>query len=287
MHNTIEYSKSYKASREFNEIRDVPESHYVCQWWIQQFDQIKVEKSSNTFIQFKKKHRDHIRWNDALLPFRRSGLWMTIKVVFHTILIKRLGHVGTIAYKLLITHFLTHIINKRHVSSTSTDLLVHCIRKILRRLNKIESLLSSIESNHMMEWFRYMKHEIQMKVDEVLPKPNLLNFIQMNEHWSQPLSLNTIKFNDPEIYQYSCLQLKAYLNNNNSNETCELFSGFRYNGIRTNFNDEDYIPSYNILITQMNYTIATCLTYIEIWVEFRLEQWINRPSPIINAKKSM
>ncbi|CAF3743066.1 unnamed protein product [Rotaria sp. Silwood1] len=284
MHNTIEYSKSYKASREFNEIRDVPESHYVCQWWIQQFDQIKVEKSSNTFIQFKKKHRDHIRWNDALLPFRRSGLWMTIKVVFHTILIKRLGHVGTIAYKLLITHFLTHIINKRHVSSTSTDLLVHCIRKILRRLNKIESLLSSIESNHMMEWFRYMKHEIQMKVDEVLPKPNLLNFIQMNEHWSQPLSLNTIKFNDPEIYQYSCLQLKAYLNNNNSNETCELFSGFRYNGIRTNFNDEDYIPSYNILIKQMNYTIATCLTYIEIWVEFRLEQWINRPSLIINAK---
>ena len=41
-------------------------------------------------VQFKKKHRDQIRRNNANLPFRRSGLWMTVKVVFHTILTKRL-----------------------------------------------------------------------------------------------------------------------------------------------------------------------------------------------------
>ena len=34
---TIEYSKSYKSFRTVEEERNVPESHYVCQWWIQQF----------------------------------------------------------------------------------------------------------------------------------------------------------------------------------------------------------------------------------------------------------
>lgn len=103
MSNTIEHPKSYKSKRQVDEIRDIPESHYVCQWWIQHFDGIKIEPNSNTYLEFKKKHRDQIRWNNALLPFRRSGLWMTIKVVLHNILIKRLGHIGTIVYKLLIS----------------------------------------------------------------------------------------------------------------------------------------------------------------------------------------
>jgi hypothetical protein len=46
MVNTVEYSKSYKDSREVDEIRDVPESHYVCQWWIQHFNGIKTENNS-------------------------------------------------------------------------------------------------------------------------------------------------------------------------------------------------------------------------------------------------
>ncbi|CAF2881854.1 unnamed protein product [Rotaria sp. Silwood2] len=123
MVNTIEYSKSYKSSREVDETRELPESHYECQWWIQHFKRLKIENNSNTFIQFKKKHRDHVRWNYASLSFRRSGLWMTIKVVFQTILTKRLKHMGTIVYKLLITSFLTHV-------KISIGLLVHCIRKL-------------------------------------------------------------------------------------------------------------------------------------------------------------
>ena len=167
MHNTIEYSKSYKSSREVNEIRDVPESHYVCQWWIQHFDEIKIETDSRTSVRFTKKHRDHIRWNNALLPFRRSGLWMVIKVVLHTILTKRLKGIGTIVYKLLITRFLTDIISTK---STAIDLLIHCIRKIVRRLNKIESLLSPVSSNHMSEWIAYTKQYIEVKIDEMMSK---------------------------------------------------------------------------------------------------------------------
>ncbi|CAF4228672.1 unnamed protein product [Rotaria sp. Silwood2] len=74
MLNTIEYSKSYKNFRNVDETRDVPESHYVCQWWVQQLQGIKIESNSNKSCRVKKKHRDRIRWNNAALPFRRSVL---------------------------------------------------------------------------------------------------------------------------------------------------------------------------------------------------------------------
>ncbi|CAF1656053.1 unnamed protein product, partial [Adineta ricciae] len=85
MSNTIEYSKAQKASREVDEIRDVPESHYVCQWWIQHFQELTDNHATEICLPFKKKHRDQIRSHRELAPFRRSGLWMTIKVVVQTI----------------------------------------------------------------------------------------------------------------------------------------------------------------------------------------------------------
>ena len=106
--------------REAMDTKDVPLSNYVCQWWIQQFSEITMEISSKTSIPFTKKHRDQIRRNSSgLIPFRRSGLWMTIKIIVQMILTKRLGNLGMIVYKLLITHVLTYIIYTRQTSIDS------------------------------------------------------------------------------------------------------------------------------------------------------------------------
>jgi hypothetical protein len=281
MQNTIERSTSYKASREVPEIREVPVSHYVCQWWIQHFNGISIETNSNMPIQFKKKHRDHIRWNNALLPFRRSGLWMTMKVVFHTILIKHLGHVGTVVYKLLITHFLTYAVIC--IKPTSTDLLVHCLRKIVRRLNKIEGLLSFVYSDDVMKWISHTKQDLQMKINQIFPKSDWQKSMRMNENKNQILSIDSSALNHPETYQHSFLQLRAYLSCDNSNKISRSFSGNNYDNFN-NVNHEDFIPSYNVLTQKMEYTIGIALTYMEIWVHSRLKQWINRPSLCINSK---
>ena len=66
MKNTIEYSKSRKASHKVDEIREVPESHYVCQWWIQQLQGIEITNNTSASAQFKKKHRDQIRLTNGL-----------------------------------------------------------------------------------------------------------------------------------------------------------------------------------------------------------------------------
>ncbi|CAF2793559.1 unnamed protein product [Rotaria sp. Silwood2] len=242
MRNTIEYSKSFKASRQVYEIRDVPESHYVCQWWIQQFQGIKIENNSNFSIQFKKKHRDQIRWNNAKIPFRRSGLWMTMKVVFHIILTKRLRHIGTVIYKLLIIHFLTYVIGKAD-SNISTDLLVHCIRKIVRRVNKIEQLLLSINVNDVNEWVQNMKYEIQMKINQILPKSDWQKVIQIKDERNSKLFITNFELNDSNTYKYLCRELNAYLNNQNLSQTLDFFSGSNNYGEFSYVNQDDYIPS--------------------------------------------
>ncbi|CAF5069396.1 unnamed protein product, partial [Rotaria sp. Silwood1] len=170
MKNTIEYSKSYKSSYTFDETREVPISHYVCQWWIIQFQGVQNDNQINTSISFKKKHRDQIRYKNSALPFRRSGLWMTMKVVFQSILTKRLGKIGTIVYKLLITDFLTYFISTREKlirSRISIDLLMHCLRKIVRRLNKIDGLLSTIDSNNITPWIQNIREEIKQKIGRI------------------------------------------------------------------------------------------------------------------------
>ncbi|CAF1340953.1 unnamed protein product [Rotaria sp. Silwood1] len=152
MYNTIEYSKSYKAYRQVDEIRDVPESHYVCQWWIQQFQGIKIENNSNLSIQFKKKHRDQIRWNNAQIPFRRSGLWMTIKVVFHIILSK---------------HYQSAALNHYYSAKGSTDPIGYS-RFILTSLTIIRSMNQKLCNDPRFE--RLKQHSIYI--------PNLMSLFQ-------------------------------------------------------------------------------------------------------------
>ena len=173
--NQIEYPTIRKGSREIIDKKDVSLSDYVCQWWIQHFSNITMETNSTPINSFRKKYRDQIRCNSNGLPFRRSGLWMSIKVVFQTILTKHFGILATIVYKLLITHFLTYAIYTRQTSMNSPisiELLIHCLRKILRRLNKIENLLSKIDTNVLKDWIQLSKDDIHHKIDQIFPKIN-------------------------------------------------------------------------------------------------------------------
>ena len=277
MNHSIEYSKSYKASNEVDETRDVPESHYVCQWWIEQFQEINLENSSNKCYQFRKKHRDHIRWNKTLLPFRRSGLWMTIKVVFQTILTKQLSYDGFVIYKFLITHFLTDLIYKKRIS---TDLLVHCIRKIIRRLNKIERLIPSINSNDVIKWTKYIKEQIQIKINLILPKLNWQKSIEKNEKINSKLIMN-----NSNIYQHFFPQFQTYLNNEILSKRDDEFLPYVSNCNHLfDINQIDSIPTYSILTIEMNYTVAIALMRMEIWVESSLEEWLNHSSLDKNEK---
>ncbi|UJR11152.1 hypothetical protein I4U23_015333 [Adineta vaga] len=282
MLNTIEYSKVYKCSNELDEIREVPQSHYVCRWWIEQFKNIQIENCFHKSIQFKKKHRDQIRWNQTNLPFRRSGLWMTIKVVLHTVLVKRLQYFGTVVYKLLITHFLTYVIQK---ISMHTELLVHCIRKIVRRLNKIESHTISNDAKDLNLWIDHTMQEIESTIKRLIPESNWQKTIQNTSKLNQSSLTKDLKLSSSKTHHHACRKLKAYLRNDcNSNNTPIPTQKIKIYEDLTPDNHNDYIPSFDVLTNRLGCTISNALTYMEIWVQLCLEQWINSCSPTINRK---
>jgi hypothetical protein len=274
MTNTIEYAKANKSSNTFNEPREVPVAHYVCQWWITQFHSIEQVKPS---IEFKKKHRDQIRWKNSNLPFRRSGLCMTIKIVFQTILTKRLGSIGTIVYKLLITYFLTYVIHQRQIS---TDILIQCLRKIVRRLNKIERLLSSIDSNDISEWIEHITDDIKQKIEHINPKLDWQEEIEKKE--KQSFSKFQLDPHPLEIYQHSCTKLKSYLTRYQYStkaykQSSNSYDFYPWNTMRVIHDDEkDPLPSVTSLTRSSDDTIGAGLTRIEIWIQSNLKAWINR-----------
>ena len=280
MNNTIEYFKTYKASHQFNEIRDVPIAHYVCQWWIMHFQGIQIESHANSMVPFKKKHRDQIRWKDSLIPFRRSGLWMTIKVVLQTILTKRLGTTGTIIYKLLITAFLIDVVRTRQTtlefSPLATDLLMYCLRKIARRLNKIECSLSLHEANDINPWIQNIKDQIKWKLDLITPKSNWQELIKNNQTRNYTLEVTEFDLNQSTIYQHACTELEAYLNERSSKKSSINY--YVNPPTLTNVAKKNELLSMKFLTTKAKYSQTIALACMEDWVELSLHQWIYDPA---------
>ncbi|CAF5118190.1 unnamed protein product, partial [Rotaria sp. Silwood1] len=288
MTNTIEYPKSPKASYLFNETREVPIAHYVCQWWITQFSGIKNENLADTSIQFKKKYRDQIRCKCiySTAPFRRSGLWMTMKVILQTILTKRLGNIGNVVYKLLITNFLAYFIHMRQASKDtqiSVDLLVHGLRKIVRRLNKIEHMSLTTDLNDVKQWMKTVTEQIKEKIEHIFPRSDWQNHIHINEK-----QIHQLNPNQPEIYRHSSTKLKDYLKRPQLSSSYRPFS-CDYNSVQlvsTSIKNEDNeLPFVTALSNSKNKTIGFALTRVEIWVQTYLERWIEHALSSDNGGK--
>ncbi|CAF1396340.1 unnamed protein product [Adineta ricciae] len=282
MQNPLEHNQTHRVSGLFDETRDITVSHYVTDWWISHFSGIRNGHRSISLISFNKKHRDQIRWKDALLPFRRSGLWMTMKTVVQTILIKRLGKLGTIVYKFLITYFLTSTIHKRQTSITDSkldvDLLMHCSRKIVRRLNKIDHLRSTIEDKDLFVWVNAVMEEITLRLGEIIPYSTWQFSIQKSRYTRGRLSTMMVDVDRLQTYQHSCQQLKSYLSASKQHFLQQQPS-INYGQNTSMLKDleiNDELPSPTILTCSSTYTDDAGLMLVEIWIETRLQQWTNR-----------
>lgn len=78
---------SPKAGIANAEIRDVPDTTYVSEWLTSTLCN-SSSKLDTTFPTICKKIRDEVIWDNSLLPFRRSGMWTSIKVILQLSLLK-------------------------------------------------------------------------------------------------------------------------------------------------------------------------------------------------------
>ena len=84
-----------------------------------------------------KKIRDDVLWKGALLPFRRSSMWMSIKVVLQIMLSNMYeGECGKVLYKLIMCRILGNLCY--YAEEVKHEVLLQMIQKLAKRLYKIE-----------------------------------------------------------------------------------------------------------------------------------------------------
>ena len=149
---TTPSSFAYSNKTEMSKIenRDVPEPKLVFEW----LPTTLVKSDSSEIIvdddqKIVKKIRDDIicdKDNDC--PFRRSGMWMAIKVVLQLRLCELCGEIkGKIFYKMIISMVVCELCRISQDFQISSDLKLQIIKKLARKLFKLDLLAK--ESNNV------------------------------------------------------------------------------------------------------------------------------------------
>ena len=91
-------------------------------------------------VRISKRIGDDVVWNNSKLPWRRSPLWLLIRVVIQTTLDR--SSLGHIAYKEFMLFFMCCLAKEKMCVDLSNDLLRFMSAKISRRLRKLGSAAS-------------------------------------------------------------------------------------------------------------------------------------------------
>ncbi|CAF1509560.1 unnamed protein product [Adineta ricciae] len=134
------------------------------------------------------------------------------------------------------------------------------MRKIVRRLNKIDHLPISSASESINQWVENTKNGIQDSINRIFPKSDWQQAVRMNEIRNEDLSMENFHLNNTRICKHLCRDLKAYLDGSAVQEALEtgVDTNGHYGDSSQNTKNVDYIPSLE-----------------KICVDTHLKQWIN------------
>ncbi|KAK0232833.1 hypothetical protein IW262DRAFT_1443858 [Armillaria fumosa] len=85
---------------------------------------------------FSKRINDDVRWLNAKLPWRRSPIWLVLRVALQSSLFEGIDHLD---YKMFITYFLASVLDKARAKGWRSDMLDVMKKKMCRRLAKLGS----------------------------------------------------------------------------------------------------------------------------------------------------
>ncbi|CAL8134338.1 unnamed protein product [Orchesella dallaii] len=149
---------SRKGGQTFKETRQVSSPCIISEFLVGMLQPISQNEynevmKKHTSIKISKKIRDEINWENCNLPFRRSGLWMSAKVVLQLSLKEELGNEkdARLAYKIILLQMITHICNKFGIwkrMSHDRDIISQMLVKLARRAQKLSepSINSKLEA---------------------------------------------------------------------------------------------------------------------------------------------
>ena len=85
-----------------------------------------------------KNTRDDVLWSNALLPWRRSPLWLLLRIAIQTLIMRQDPAAAYIGYKSFLLHLMARILCQALRASISSDLLYSMSAKLSRRSLKLD-----------------------------------------------------------------------------------------------------------------------------------------------------
>ncbi|KAG0619346.1 hypothetical protein M758_4G132600 [Ceratodon purpureus] len=158
--------KSKKAGKGVPETRDVVDPSYVTRWLLLAVAGESIITGETGVARVRNKIRDDVLWNDTELPWRRSGEYMTVKIVLQSTLVGKLGEQhGLISYKYILIQVMTRILRQNY-KNLETDVVLQMLSKFARRLSKLRNLMDRGSSGPGPTIWQ----EIHSRVQEVLQR---------------------------------------------------------------------------------------------------------------------
>ncbi|PGH26544.1 hypothetical protein AJ80_01858 [Polytolypa hystricis UAMH7299] len=172
---------SIKANTHFPEVRDSVHPKYVTEMLVGDVQRIY------------KRTRDDVAWKNELFPWRRSPLWLLLRVALQTTLAdfgspltKRDNN-----YKSFMVYFMAQILSDAQQAQLTNDLLFVMAAKITRRLLKLQP-------THRDPWLQYVEAQVEttttwLKSSWELLEKDLATTMEVDWNYSYPyLRKNTV-----------------------------------------------------------------------------------------------
>ncbi|KAI4225246.1 MAG: hypothetical protein L6R40_008378, partial [Gallowayella cf. fulva] len=210
--------------------------------------------------------RDDVLWKDALGPWRRSPLWLLLRVALQTRFMHSDEQEQHVRYKSFMLFFMTHVLERALEASLPSDTLFLMTAKISRRalktgavngaawLQYVEMTMGAVQQELLRRWKSVEKH----------PDP-----LGTQQNW-RPTQLSFLR--DAELRLSS---LRPYLARvparSASPSTCDHFAS---NCGRRISQGSSSLPDLSLLREDEGQTYLY-LADLELWVQHSLDDWLH------------
>ncbi|KAG6871795.1 hypothetical protein C0995_016568, partial [Termitomyces sp. Mi166 len=174
-----------KAGSEVFEVRDTADPHYITQLLTCILRGCPGSQPAG-IERIEKRVRNEIMWKKTYAPWRRSPLWLIIRVAIQTTL-RRASTTGQEEYKAFIIFLVADVVlSGDECRELSTDLLICIQNKIVRRLRKLSDTVPGALLSRATEAISKVRDIIEKRWKDIQSQQAL------SPSWS-PESLDIIK----------------------------------------------------------------------------------------------
>ncbi|PPJ51579.1 hypothetical protein CBER1_09871 [Cercospora berteroae] len=138
-----------KATECVDEDRDTTHPGIVCELLVAGLLGSYGEPAGARSTTICKRTRDDVLWNDAERPWRRSPMWLLIRVVCQLICTRSITTGRNVLYKAFMTYLVAQLLGDSVRLNISTDLQYAMSCKVARRLQKLGPSVPPYVQNHL------------------------------------------------------------------------------------------------------------------------------------------